>query len=432
MSTAKPRSDEPRREYFAALFQHSTRAIFVLDRSRRVQYANAAWEALAKCPVAEALGRACVRSGRVEPVFRAMAPPAEARDGAIARVRRPATGAKGGPPWWDVTFVPLTMADGAAGFLGAIDVAQPTEPIPARKTPPAVGAVRARQAARFSFDLYAGESADARHFQTRMRLAARSTEPVWIVGEPGSGRETLARVVHHHSPGREKAFVACECRGVQPYLLDGLLFGIAGIATAGQVGTLFLKHPAALPRDAQQRILDWLRIAPHPPRLVCAAAESASAGVRAGALLEEFQAEQSTIELTLPPLRERWDELPRIVDRMGFALAADTPAILAAHDWPGHLRELHETLAEAALRAGDDQIAAEHLPRYLRERARLGAPAPPAGRTMPLDELLEAIERRAIESALRKCDGNQTDAAARLGIFRTRLGRRIEALKIKT
>jgi transcriptional regulator with PAS, ATPase and Fis domain len=432
MSTANTRSDEPRRERWAALFQQSTRPLFVLYRSRRVQYVNAAWEALAKCAAADAIGRACVRSGRVEPVFRTLAPPAEARDAVVARVRRPAPGAKGGPPWWDITFVPLVTADGTAGFFGAIDVVNAVAPIPPRKTPPAVGAIRDRQAMRFSFELFAGESALAQRFQARLRLAAKSMEPVWIVGESGSGKETLARVVHHQSSAREKAFVVCECRGVEPYLLDGVLFGIAGIATAGQVGTLFLKSPAALPRDAQQRILDWLRIAPHPPRLICASAESAAASVRAGTLLEDFLAEQSTIELELPPLRERADELSHIVERMGFALAAESPVLLAVHDWPGNLHELHEILSESALRAGEGAIEPEHLPRYIRERAWLANNPMPKERTLSLDALLEAVERRMIESALKRSNGNQTEAATRLGIFRTRLGRRIEALKIRT
>lgn len=432
MSTVKPRSNEPRRDRWASLFQQSTRAIFVLYRSRRIHYVNAAWESLTNYPAVDAIGRACVRSGRVEPLFRTLAPPAEAKDGAITRTRRPGPGANGGPPWWDLTFVPLTASDGVAGYLGTIDIVQPVAPIAPRKTPAAVGEIRERQASRYSLDLFGGETAELRRFQSQVRLAARSTEPVWIVGESGSGRETLARVVHHNSPVREKAFVACECRGVQPYLLDGLLFGIAGIATAGQVGTLFLKHPAALSRDAQQRILDWLRIAPHPPRLICASTESAAAGVRSGAILEDFQAEQSTIDLQLPPLRNRWDDLGSILARMGFLLADDSPVVLAAHDWPGNLRELHEILSEAVQHAGTNPIAAEHLPRYLRERARLVVAMHPVERTMPLDELLEAVERRAIESALRKTNGNQTEAAARLGIFRTRLGRRIEALKIKT
>jgi transcriptional regulator with PAS, ATPase and Fis domain len=432
MSTPNARSDEPRRERWSTLFQHSTRPLFVLYRSRRIQYVNAAWEALSKCAAADAIGRACVRSGRVEPVFRTLAPPPEARDGAIARVRRPAPGAKGGPPWWDITFVPLKAADGTAGYLGAIDFVQVVAPIPPRKTPPAVMAIREQQSLRFPFDLFAGESAAAQRFQSRLRLAAKSTEPVWIVGEPGSGKETLARVVHHQSPAREKAFVVCECRGVQPYLLDGVLFGIAGIATAGQVGTLFLKSPAALPRDAQQRILDWLRIAPFPPRLISASAESAANSVRSGTLHDAFLAEQSTIELEMPPLRDRTDELFRIVERMGFPLSVETPAMLIAHDWPGNLRELHEILTESALRAGGGPIAPEHLPRYVRERAMLANNPLPSDRSLPLDALLEAVERRMIESAMKRSNGNQTEAAARLGIFRTRLGRRIEALKIKT
>lgn len=428
-----PADDPPRRERWAALFEQSDTPIFVLYRSRRIRYVNAAWESLTKVRAADAIGRACVRSGRIDPIFRALAPPSEARSGAIVRVRRAAPLAKGGPPWWDLTFLPLATGDTVNGYIGTVRIVQPVAPIPPRKMPAVVGAARENQAARFSFDLFAGESAESRRIGEQLRLAANALVPVWIVGEPGSGKETLARVVHHNSPAREKSFVACDCRGLQPYLIDSILFGIGGLATAGRVGTLLLKSPEALPRDAQQRIVDWLHIAPMPPRIICASNRSVVDAVRSGRLLSEFHSEFSTLQLELPPLRNRKDELSRIVERMGFQTSAESAAILQAYAWPGNLHELHETLAEAAARAGEGPIAPAHLPRYLRDRAMIAAnPAAPKDRALNLDDILAAVEKRMIETALRRAKGNQTAAAALLGVVRARLGRRIEALKIET
>ncbi len=435
MSTTNSPPEEPphRRERWGALLGQSTKPLFVLYRTRRIQFVNAAWQTLTKCPAADAIGRACVRSGRIEPLFRTLAPPPEAKAGEIVRVRRAAPMAKGGPPWWDITFLPLSSCDGSAGYIGVIEIVQPAAPIPPRKMPQAVAAARERQAARFSFDLFAGESSEARRVRAQLRLAANSTEPAWIVGEPGSGKETAARAIHHHSANRERAFVACDCRGVQPYLLDSVLFGVGGVATAGRLGTLVLKSPASLPRDAQQRIIDWLHIAPLPPRLICTSSVPASIDVKTGKLREEFQADFSTIQVELLPLKRRMAELTRIVGAFPFSVSPGVISILASHDWPGNIRELHETLAESAEVAGEKPIAPEHLPRYIRERTSIAAnPPPPKERRPGLDEVLEAVERRMIESALRNSKGNQTEAAALLGVFRTRLGRRIEALKIET
>lgn len=435
MSSTNPPPEEPspRRERWSALLQHSTKPLFVLYRTRRIQFVNAAWQALTKCMAADAIGRACVRSGRIDPLFRTLAPPPEAKAGEIVCVRRAAPMAKGGPPWWDITFLPLATGDGSAGYIGVIEIVQPAAPIPPRKMPVAVAAARERQAARFTFDLFAGETSEAKRVRAQLRLAASTVEPVWIVGEPGSGKETAARLIHHRSANRERAFVACDCRGVQPYLLDSVLFGIAGVATAGRVGTLVLKSPASLPRDAQQRIIDWLHIAPLPPRLICTSSVPASVDVRTGRLREEFQADFSTLQVELLPLRHRMVELARIVGAFPLALSPEVLPILAGYDWPGNFRELQETLAESAVAAGEKPIAPEHLPRYIRERATIAANPAPSKDPLPgLDAILEAVEKRMIESAMRKAKGNQTEAAALLGVFRTRLGRRIEALKIET
>jgi DNA-binding NtrC family response regulator len=348
------------------------------------------------------------------------------------RVRRPVPGAKGGPPWWEITFVPLESVEGSNGFLGWIDVIQPVAPGASRKIPSSTANARLRQSQRFSFDHVVGDTTAGRHREAIVRLAAKTLDPIWITGPSGSGKETVARIIHHNSLVRERAFVTCDCRGIQPYLLDSLLFGIAGVATTGRAGTLFLKEPTVLPRDAQQRILDWLRIAPHPPRLICASFESANAGAKSGKLLDAFAADWSTIRIDIPALSERIDELSVIVERMGFRVAPGTIAALECHVWPGNLAELHETLALAEWSAQDALIGPNHLTRFVRERALLAANPISDDKTKSLDVILESVERRMIEAALARTKGNQTEAAVRLGIARARLGRRIEALKISS
>ena len=195
------------------------------------------------------------------PLQMALAPTAEALAGRVDRARRPAPPGRNGPPWWDVTFAPLVGEDPAQrpasqpgpggqqtlfGIVGFIAVVGEAVPAAAKKIPPSVAALRDEQAHHFSIDLLAGESLGATRLVAQVRLAAQIAAPVWIVGESGSGKATAARVVHTASPHRDRAFLAIDCAGLQPYLIDSLLFGHGGLGASERVGTVYLKEPAAL------------------------------------------------------------------------------------------------------------------------------------------------------------------------------------------
>jgi DNA-binding NtrC family response regulator len=193
-----------------------------------------------------------------------------------------------------------------------------------------------------------------------------------------------------------------------------------------------LKNPAALPRDHQQRLADVFGAdVPGCPRLICGSVRVSAEDVAAGDLVPDFHTALSVVELRVPPLRDRLADLPRLAAR----LLPDVPVDAAAFDvlrklpWPGNLRELADALGEAAAAANGGPVRAEHLPRELRVRA--GIPPKAAGpKPLALDPILEAVERRLIELAMRKTGDHQTRAAELLGIFRARLGRRLEALGI--
>jgi transcriptional regulator with PAS, ATPase and Fis domain len=421
-----------------ALFQQTATPVFVLGKTRRVRYANPAWEHLTRTTLADALGMVCTSRQNASALASALAPTPDARGGRIDRARRPSPHARTGPPWWDVTFVPLTADGEPLGFVGFVEPVGEA-PVPAaRKIPPPAVALRERHATGFTLDLLGGVTAPAERLVAQVRHAAQATAPLWLIGEPGSGKETVARVVHHAGPARERTFLAIDCGGLQPYLIDSVLFGHGGAVAAGHVGTVYLKNPAELPRDALQRVLDvFLEPAPSAPRLVCGAGTPAETDVRAGRLLPDFHTALSVLEITVPPLRDRLDDLPRFVSRLLDRVAPPgvTPAVepavfdvLRAQPWPGNLRELAGVLADAA-EAGQWPLRRDHLPREVRVRA--GLDGPPAAQPFPkLDATLEAIERRLIGLAMAKARGNATKAAERLGIWRTRLLRRVEALGI--
>jgi DNA-binding NtrC family response regulator len=395
-----------------------------------LRFANAAWEKLAGMKLAEALGMVCSARRHSSPLAAALAPTPEAQAGKPDRVRRPAPSSRPGHQWWDVTFAPLAGDDAAFGIVGFITVVSEPAPAAARKIPPTVMALRDRHARHFSFDLFAGSSPGAERFLGQLRYAAESAAPVWLVGEPGSGKETAARVIHHNSPRRERAFVALDCPGLQPYLVESLLVGHGGLLEAGHAGTVYLKDPAALPRDLQQKLADLFREA-GAPRLVCGSCRSAAEEFTDGMLVPEFHTALSVLELRVPPLRERLADLPRFVTHFLPDITIEPAAIdiLRAQPWAGNLRELADALGEAATAATGAGIKRDHLPRELRVRAGIEPPLVPP-RPLALDPLLEAVERRLILLALRRANNHQTEAAELLGIFRARLWRRLEALGI--
>jgi DNA-binding NtrC family response regulator len=359
-----------------------------------------------------------------------LAPPPEVMSGKSARCRRHAPNHRTGPPWWDITFVPLPGSEEAFGIVGFIEVSGEGSPAAARKVNANVMAIRESHFERFTIDAVAGGSLAARRLASQMRLAAGTTSPVWLVGDAGSGKEAAARAIHRASPNRDRAFLALDCHGLQPYLIESLLWGHGGLAGSDRVGAVYLKEPAAMPRDLQQRFLDHFADVARFPRILCGSTRAAIADVNAKSLLPEFHTRLAALEVRLPSLRERLDDLPRFTAAMlgERRIEPAATAVLAAHSWPGNLRELRTVLQESVAAAGEAAIQREHVPRRLRER--LGFSKPTAESAVSLDATLEEVERKLIQAALRKAEGNVTQAAVKLGVQRNRLIRRIETLGI--
>jgi DNA-binding NtrC family response regulator len=433
-------AEPARRNRWPILFQQAEQPIFLLSSAKRIRFVNSAWEALTGVASSEAVGHACLRRGPTADLYRTLAPPPEATKGHVATVRRSVPPKELGPPWWDVTFVPMRAKDGLGGYLGLITVVAADPPGTKAVVPASVAALRDEHARSFNFELLGGTGPAVEKFVNQVRHAAASTAPVWIVGECGSGKETVARVIHHNGPHRDRGFFGVDCAGMPDFLLEGILFGRGSFGESGRLGTLYLKEPSALPRDAQQHMLKWLAGPGANVRLICGSMETSSLGVAAGRLVPEFLSHFSVLELRVSPLRERTVDLPQIVERIlprltGAAgksrtLASYAYDVLRNYPWPGNLRELVDVLSDAE---GDGPIHAESLPRFLREKAALADLPPVKAEPGPkLDEVLAEVEKRLIGVALNKSNGNATKAAEWLGIARTRLLRRAEAFGLKS
>jgi hypothetical protein len=418
-------SPPPSRFAWRTLFGRSRTAVFVIGGDRKLRYANPAWEGLTGKPLSAVRGS---KFSAVRKSASPLAPPPEVWAGQLARVRRAAPGDDHGPPWWDLTFVPL-LGDGdhrVLAVVGTLAVVGVAPGLPKVRVPERLAALRATHADYYTFDRLTGPSAAAERLVSQVRAATIGEVPVWLTGEAGSGKETIARTIHHNGPRRERAFVGLACGGLQPYLIDGLLFGKGGAAGGRVVGTLYLKNPHELTPATQEKVLAWCDSAAGP-RLICGANTPAVELVSGGKLARPFHTRYAVFDITVPPLRTRLDDLPRLIDLLGVPRPpADLLGMLKAYSWPGNLRELADVLATA----DGGPLTKDRLPRVIRER-HLIASLPPAPPPPPkLDDVLAEVEKRLIGVALTEAEGNQTLAAERLGIPRGRLVRRMAVLGI--
>ena len=298
--------------------------------------------------------------------------------------------------------------------------------------------------------------ARSRAMQQVMALVERvapSSASVLITGEHGSGKEVMARALHAASARHGRAFVAVNAGGLSDGVLESELFGhVKGAFTDARTdrtgcfeladgGTLFLDEIANMPHGQQARLLRVLQTGEFHPvgssrarrvdvRVLAATTADVAREAAEGRLREDLVYRLNTVEIRLPPLRERRDDIPDLAGlflaraRGGSARRLSTAAMeaLLAHPWPGNVRELEHVIERASLLATGDEIAASDL--MLRPRAE---PAPRLE-----DMTLEQVERYLIERTLAAQGGNVSEAARVLGLSRSALYRRLTSLGIRS
>lgn len=294
------------------------------------------------------------------------------------------------------------------------------------------------------------------------RVAAADTT-VFLLGETGAGKERLARAIHRESPRRDRPFVAVNCAALPETLLESELFGhekgaFTGAAQArrghfelAHGGTLFLDEVAEMPPSLQGKLLRALeertiqRVGGEQPfqvdvRILAATSRDVEREVADGVFRRDLYYRLAVVTLTLPPLRERIEDLPELVDglleRLGRKLGRPNPRIaaearqaLAGYPWPGNVRELVNVLERALLLADGPEIGVEDLPRDLAGSVGAGtengsiASLPSRGEDgdgmeRPLAQVLAETERTYLESLLRRTGGRVGETARRAGLDR--------------
>ncbi len=302
-----------------------------------------------------------------------------------------------------------------------------------------------------AFDTLVGESVALKRELTRAaRVVPHRNARVLILGETGTGKEVLARAIHAGGPRRDSPFVAVNCAALPENLIESELFGHErgsftdahaakpGLFEVAEGGTLFLDEIGELPLSLQAKLLRVLddkqirrvggtKSRTADVRILAATNEDLPRRVREGTFREDLFFRLSSVVITLPPLRERDDDVILIAQRLLQSLAKEhevpEPALspdakrqLRAYPWPGNVRELKNAVERALLLSPPGELQVDELPTAGQSQAQNAAPFPfPA----PLSDITTAVAHATVKWFR----GNRSEAARQLGISTKRLRR---------
>ncbi len=381
--------------------------------------------------------------------------------------------------WFVVNRHPLHDQDGriigaigfvffqeVAGLRPLLDRVARLQKLPgAEKQPP--------HATRYGFSDLTGSSPDLLRLRQQALQAAKNDTSILLLGETGTGKELLAQAIHSASPRADAPFVGVNTAALPDTLVEAELFGSAagaytGAASKGrqgklelaQGGTLFLDEIGDMPATVQAKLLRVLQERQFEPlgsnrvirvdvRVIAATSRDLEQLVSDGEFRADLYYRLNVLPLTLPPLRDRLEDLPELCNRLTEQIALsmgrdplqlnpNIAPLLGHYHWPGNIRELRNVLERAILFCAGNSLDAVDLYPFLpidipvpdsHEHAQT-MPTPPS-EIVPLRATLEATERNAIQEALQRCGGNRSEAARRLEISRATLYEKIQRLSIE-
>jgi two-component system response regulator AtoC len=310
-----------------------------------------------------------------------------------------------------------------------------------------VRSLRSGQATPKTYPAMVGHSPAMQEVYKLIGRVAASDATVCVAGESGTGKELVVNAIHEHSPRASGPLVKVNCAAIPEALIEAELFGHEKGAFTHAVarrigrfeqanrGTLFLDEVAELPLPLQAKLLRAVqertieRVGSNQPistdfRLVVATAQDLDNAVAAGQFREDLFYRLNVVKISMPPLRERREDIPLLVQR--FLGRSEKPAsirqdaldLITAHDWPGNVRELENVIARAIAIAPGGVITAECI-----EFSRRQAPATIAWLDqIPYREgfkhVIDIVEAQLLKTALAEAEGNKLKAAALLGIQR--------------
>ncbi len=312
-----------------------------------------------------------------------------------------------------------------------------------------------RQQAQATYDLsnIVGRSKPMQEVFSVVEKVADNSTPVLITGESGTGKELVARAIHYSGCRRNERFVAVNCSAIPAALLEAEFFGYVkgaftgaehekkGLIAAASGGTLFLDEIGELPPELQPKLL---RATENPEILPVGASETVSVDTRIvastnkdlrqeakeGRFREDLYYRLSVLTIHMPPLRDRREDIPRLVDRFVgqfnrelrrhiTGLSNEALRRLLSYEWKGNVRELRNVIERAVMFTEGDLITPDVLPTHLMEATH------PAETTGTLRDAVQKFESEYIDAILRATDGDKALAAELLGVSLSSLYRRL-------
>jgi DNA-binding NtrC family response regulator len=313
---------------------------------------------------------------------------------------------------------------------------------------------------KYGFDELIGMSPPMQEVFGLIKKAAASESNVLITGESGTGKELIARAIHRWSPRNEKSFMTINCSAIPDTLLESELFGFEkgsftgaqytkkGLLELADGGTVFFDEIGDVSPLFQTKILrvlqegEIMRIGGNRQlkvdlRFITATNRDLKMACQRGTFREDLFYRLNVINIHLPPLRERAEDVPLLAkhlvqkhaakrkDILIKGITGGTMNVLMSYPYPGNVRELENIIERAISFANTPEILPSDLPSHLRQ-----SPAKPRAATQRLRETLLAFEKETLSAALIESGGNISRAATALGIYRQHLQRKIKEHKI--
>jgi len=320
---------------------------------------------------------------------------------------------------------------------------------------------------RRSRDTLLGEAQSMRNIRSTIAKLSRSQAPVYISGESGTGKELVAKLIHSKGPRSDKPFIPVNCGAIPSELMESEFFGHIkgsftgamkdkkGLFLAAEGGTLFLDEVAELPLHMQVKLLRSIQEKAVRPiggereistdvRILSATHKDLAEQVKAGLFRQDLYYRLNVIQLQVPALRDRSEDIPRLAEHYLEKLARDNEQpdlsldqsalqALCNYDFPGNVRELENILERATTLCENNTItlADLQLPAGIAVTQPVQQPPEVATGAVPLDDYMENIEKDALIKALEQTRYNKTAAARLLGITFRALRYRLKKLGLE-
>ncbi|MCZ6815784.1 MAG: sigma 54-interacting transcriptional regulator [Planctomycetota bacterium] len=461
------------------LLESAADGIVVLDRSRRVVLFSDACERITGYDRSEVVGFECRcydvlnchdRQGRS--LAGALCPAKSLFEGSRDSIRQRMSIRRkdGAQVWIDTIYAVMRNETGEAEFV--LGVMRDAGEAHAREAEllgelselrEKVLRLGNEQKAKYGFSSMVSKSAAMAPVFEKVRAALSNSSSVLISGESGTGKEVVARTIHAHGLQGDGPFVPLNCSALPRDLIESELFGHSkgaftgavqahkGLLRAAEGGTLFLDEIGQLPLETQAKLLRTLqdkRVRPVGStvelpvrvRVIAAMNRPPRKAVAAGQLREDLFYRLSVIDIQLPPLRERREDIPLLVQsfieefnqtgvRQVKQIDDDAWRAMLHHAWPGNVRELSNAVESAFALGSGPVLSSADFPAEVRGVYCTGASTNPAD-SLLLDPFLARVEREAILHALAAAGWQRNKAAGLMGISRSRLYRRMDALGI--